>query len=207
VTELLTGKEFKIEELCNQLKDKEEEHRRNSNKLNFQIVNMTDKVKNAEKDKKEIENKSEKFYLEIRKLRLKLAERGVNSAKGDGSEIVKDLLTKIEQLERQKEEMKDDLSNKETLLETTQKDELQQTIRIQKLESQISEISEKLKTVEKEKKKIFKDLTWAQSYYSGMDQKIKDLESELTKYKIESKSKQSTIVGGIVKLKIRRTDQ
>jgi chromosome segregation ATPase len=204
VTELLTEKESKIENLCIQLRDKDEEQKRNSNKLNFQIVNMTDKVKNAEKEKKEIEIKSEKFYLEIRKLRLKLAERGVNSAKGDGSEIVKDLLTKIEQLERQKEEMKDELSNKETLLETTQKDELQQTIRIQKLESQISEISEKLKNVKKEKKKSFEDLTWAQSYCSSMDQKIKDLESQLSKYEIESKSKQSTIVGGIVKLKIRK---
>ncbi len=204
MTELLTEKESKIENLCIQLRDKDEEQKRNSNKLNFQIVNMTDKVKNAEKEKKEIEIKSEKFYLEIRKLRLKLAERGVNSAKGDGSEIVKDLLTKIEQLERQKEEMKDELSNKETLLETTQKDELQQTIRIQKLESQISEISEKLKNVKKEKKKSFEDLTWAQSYCSSMDQKIKDLESQLSKYEIESKSKQSTIVGGIVKLKIRK---
>ncbi len=117
-------------------------------------------------------------------------------------------MSKVAQLEQQKVEMNAEL----LMFQSTKKEELKKMIKIQELESQISEISEKLKNVEKEKQKLVEDMAWAQNYYSGVDKKIKDLEAELSNYKTDqsdSNDKLTTSMksGNLVKLKIRKNEK
>ena len=49
------------------------------------------------------------------------------------------------------------------------------------LKLEATENSKKLETMEQDQKKVQADLSWAQSYCSNMDQKIKELEKELAK--------------------------
>ena len=138
-----------------------------------------------------------------------MAEKDVDSANEERSKTAIDnLMSKVDQLEQQKVEMNAEL----LMFQSTKKDELKKMIKIQELESQISEISEKLKNVEKEKQKLVEDMAWAQNYYSGVDKKIKDLEAELSNYKTDqsdSNDKTSTSMksGNLVKLKIRKNEK
>ena len=139
---------------------------------------------------------------EIKKLKSKLAEGDLVSAKRHVA--AKNLLEKVKCLTQKNEELKSELLCKEDLVESSQKNKLQNTIRIKELEAQNSKISEKLEIVEIERKKSLDDLAWAQNYYSGFDKKIKDLEAQLSEHKSESTKKQFIKTGNIVKLKIRK---
>jgi predicted nuclease with TOPRIM domain len=121
---------------------------------------------------------------------------------------MENLMSKVAQLEQQKVEMNAEL----LMFQSTKKEELKKLIKIQKLESQMSEISEKLKNVETEKQKLVEDMAWAQNYYSGVDKKIKDLEAELSNYKTDQsdsndKTSSSMKSGNLVKLKIRKNEK
>jgi hypothetical protein len=138
-----------------------------------------------------------------------LAEKDFDSANEKRSKTeIENLMSKVAQLEQQKVEMNAEL----LMFQSTKKEELKKMIKIQELESQISEISEKLKNVEKEKQKLVEDMAWAQNYYSGVDKKIKDLEAELSNYKTDqsdSNDKLTTSMksGNLVKLKIRKNEK
>ena len=54
---------------------------------------------------------------------------------------------------------------------------------IKSLQQEMTECSMKLSTLEKERVKSLEDMAWAQNYCFGMDQKIKELENELSKYR------------------------
>jgi hypothetical protein len=142
-------------------------------------------------------------------LKLKLTEKEVDSANEERSKTeMENLMSKVAQLEQQKVEMNAEL----LMFQSTKKDELKKMIKIQELESQISEISEKLKNVEKEKQKLVEDMAWAQNYYSGVDKKIKDLEAELSNYKTDQsdsndKTSSSMKSGNLIKLKIRKNEK
>ncbi len=142
-------------------------------------------------------------------MKLKLTEKEVDSANEERSKTeMENLMSKVAQLEQQKVEMNAEL----LMFQSTKKDELKKMIKIQELESQISEISEKLKNVEKEKQKLVEDMAWAQNYYSGVDKKIKDLEAELSNYKTDQsdsndKTSSSMKSGNLIKLKIRKNEK
>ena len=51
------------------------------------------------------------------------------------------------------------------------------------LKQEATESSKKLESMEQDQKKVQADLSWAQSYCSSMDQKIKELENKLAKSK------------------------
>ena len=119
----MTVKDAKIKDLVKQLKEKEEEIGKKERN-------------NLPTNGKGTEAKTDELKSELKKLKLKLAERDHNSAK--------DLMERMKELELKNEEMKIELLIKEDLIETTQKDQIQDKIRIQELESKISEIKKSL---------------------------------------------------------------
>jgi exonuclease SbcC len=150
-----------------------------------QINDFEIKLRNVEEEKEKIfgELLSKELLLDtIKNKKSEKSEITLDSAKETAAEIT-ELVKQVREVEREKDGIFRQLLSKEDSLESTKKDVFKKANRIRELETQISEFSEKIKSLELERKKSLQDMAWAQNYCFGMDKRIKELESQLQKQK------------------------
>ena len=184
-----------------------ESESKEAEKLRQKLANLKEKTKAAEREKLDLSRKLKKAASDKEAVdqqlseveakasglasELKVAEEEAeklrqeldrNLARAHDVSMYNELVVQVKEVTLEKERLAQEVQKRDELMETTTKEILQKTIRIESLENETKSSGVKLKCLESERQKNLADLARAQEFCLQMDRKIRELEKELSKH-------------------------